>query len=125
MTGVAKSSRGMRKFTPDQVGQIQERTYVDAALALKLGEGEISSLPAQPAEITFFDIYPPPDQDIWKCRGKHTETNLRLREEMFSREIGIAGREVVFISHHHPSFSYRRQTFQNSNIAALLSFSKT
>ena len=61
MTGVAKSSRGMRKFTPDQVGQIQERTYVDAALALKLGEGEISSLPAQPAGITFYNIYPPPD----------------------------------------------------------------
>ena len=28
----------MRKLTPDQVGQIQERTYVDAALALKLEE---------------------------------------------------------------------------------------
>ena len=52
----------MRKLTPDQVGQIQERTYVDAALALKLGEREIPSLLAQPAETAFLDVYPPPDQ---------------------------------------------------------------
>jgi len=36
MTRVVKSQREKkRKLTPDQVGKIQERTNIDAALALK------------------------------------------------------------------------------------------
>ena len=75
----------MRKLTPGQASQIQERSYVDAVLALQLGDREILSLPAQLAETTFLNVYPPPDQDIWNCQGKHTETNLRLRKGSHKR----------------------------------------